>query len=361
MPTSARMVAVAAHGLAGSRTDLPPAPLSEVEWFDLVQGCVAADLVGLLAAAAGAGHLPVTAGQAEELDVLASEHAGLSSLVDQHAATMASLLEIAGIDHRIVDGPARALAYPAAAPRPVRPVRRVRVLVAPARFDDAHALQGVRPALADGPAPRQGRLTIVDALPGLDPAPRADLPALLGGPARLDLDGRSVPVLTLEQQLVVSCAGLATTPVPALVALRDVAQLALAPALDTRAARRLADRAGASDALAAGVAQAWTWFDLADKTELSVWALRRAAPRSDRPAGRAPAPAPRMRLAQRVLGRRAAAPAPANATPEVPAATTAAMAGPASAEPGPAWSPTAPVPSAGGGHDRPHRSTRRQR
>jgi hypothetical protein len=111
MPTSARMVAVAAHGLAGSRTDLPHAPLSEVEWFDLVQGCTTADLVGLLAAAAGEGHLPVTAGQAEELDVLAAEHAGLSALVERHAVTMASLLEIAGIDHRVVDGPARALAY----------------------------------------------------------------------------------------------------------------------------------------------------------------------------------------------------------------------------------------------------------
>ena len=69
-PTSARLVAVAAHGLAGSRTDLPAAPLNEGEWFDLVHGCVAADLLGLLATAAGEGHLPVTAAQAEELDVL---------------------------------------------------------------------------------------------------------------------------------------------------------------------------------------------------------------------------------------------------------------------------------------------------
>ena len=137
MPTSARMVAVAAHGLAGSRTDLPHAPLSEVEWFDLVQGCTTADLVGLLAAAAGEGHLPVTAGQAEELDVLAAEHAGLSALVERHAVTMASLLEIAGIDHRVVDGPARALAYPTGGPHTVRPVRDVRVLVAPTRRDDA--------------------------------------------------------------------------------------------------------------------------------------------------------------------------------------------------------------------------------
>jgi hypothetical protein len=352
MPTSARMVAVAAHGLAGSRTDLPHAPLSEVEWFDLVQGCTTADLVGLLAAAAGEGHLPVTAGQAEELDVLAAEHAGLSALVERHAVTMASLLEIAGIDHRVVDGPARALAYSGGALHEVRPVRRVRVLVAPARIDDARALQGVRPAIPDGPVPRHERLAVVDALPGLDPAPRADLPALLGGPARLDLDGRSVPVLTLEQQLIVSCAELSLMPVPSLVALRDVAQLSLAPALDARATRRLADRVGASDALAGGMAQAWMWFDLADKTELSVWAVRRSAPRADRTAGRASSPATRIGLAQRVLGRRAAAPAPV-----APAAGPAA----ASSVPGPPWSPgdAVPVPSAAEGYARPHRSTRR--
>jgi hypothetical protein len=171
MPTSARMVAVAAHGLAGSRTDLPHAPLSGVEWFDLVQGCTTADLVGLLAAAAGDGHLPVTVDQAEELDVLAAEHAGLSTLVERHAVTMASLLEIAGIAHRVVDGPARALAYPGGAPHALRPVRCVRVLVPPARLDDARSLQGMRPAPPDGPAPRHERLVVVDVLPGLDPAP----------------------------------------------------------------------------------------------------------------------------------------------------------------------------------------------
>ncbi len=351
MPTSARMVAVAAHGLAGSRTDLPHEPLSEVEWFDLVQGCVAADLVGLLAAAAAAGHLPVTAGQAEELDVLAAEHAGLSALVERHAVTMASLLEIAGIDHRVVDGPARGLAYRDGGHHPVRPVRRVQILVAPARRDDARALQGVRPALPDGPLPRHERLVVVDTLPGLDPAPRADLPALLGGPARLDLDGRSVPVLTLDQQLAVACAALSATPVPSLVELRDIAQLALAAGVDARATRRLADRLGASDALASGLAQAWTWFDLADKTELSVWALRRATPRADRTAGRVAAPSSRVGLAQRVLGRRTPA----------PAAAVVDAAGVPSTSAGVPWSSGGvPVPSAAEGYGRPHRSTRRQ-
>jgi hypothetical protein len=347
MPTSARMVAVGAHGLAGSRTDLPSAPLSDLEWFDLVRGCIAADLVGLLATAAGEGHLPVTAAQSEELDVLAAEHAGLSNLVERHAVTMSSLLSIAGIEHRIVDGPALALAYPSATPHRVRPARTVRVLVAPDRLADAGALQGLPSTRPDGPVARAARLQLVDRLPGLDPTPAADLPSLFDGPTRVDLDGRSVPVLTLEQQLVVACAAQAVMPVPSLCALRDVAQLALAPGLDVRAAQRLADRLGVSEALAGGLAQAWTWFDLADKTALSVWALRRAA----RPATRTTGGAPRVGLAQRVLGRRPAVPDLPGAAP-VPALATPAAA--------PAWSSAGPAmaPDAGGRSRRPPRRSR---
>jgi hypothetical protein len=356
-PTSARLVAVAAHGLAGSRTDLPAAPLNEGEWFDLVHGCVAADLLGLLATAAGEGHLPVTAAQAEELDVLAAEHAGLSSLVERHAVTMSSLLTIAGVDHRIVDGPALSLAYPAPVPHRVRPARAVRVLVSTARLADAQALQGVRPTHPDGPVARHERLTVVDTLPGLDVAFPADLPGLFGAPTRVDLDGRSAPVLSVEQQLVAACAAQATTPVAGLAALRDVAQLALAPGLDARAVQRLADRAGVSDALAAGVAQAWTWFDLADKTALSVWALRRAA----RPAPRTTTAAPRVGLAQRVLGRRPAAPAPPRPAADVTVGLSApapVLAAPAGA---PAWPSPGPVPSPADAGGRPRRPARRPR
>lgn len=309
MDTSARMVAIAAHGLAGSRTDLPAAPLSEVEWFDLVQSCIAADLVDLLASAAREGHLPVSAGQAEELEVLAAELAGLSSLVERQAATVASLLDITGIDHRVVGGPARVVVHTGGDLRAVRPVRSVRLLVAPTCLDEARALQG--PAGAPGGArARGGRVVIVDDLPGLDPGPDRDLLTLLGDPTRLELDGRAVLVLSLEQQLVAACAALGSTPAPGLVSVRDVAELTLSPALDVRAARRLAERAGASDALAAGVATAWGWLDLADKTELSVWATRRVAARSGRPAGRPAAGATRGGLARRVLGRRPSEPAP---------------------------------------------------
>lgn len=315
MPTSARLAAVAAHGLAGSRTDLSAEPLSEVEWFDLVQGCLATDLVGFLAAAAARGELRLTAGQAEELAVIESEHAGLSLLIERRAVTLASILAAAGIEHRVIDGPARRLAY---GDTGMRHVSSVQVLVAPGRLDDALALQrpprGGRPSTA-------ARVTLVSSLPGFGPlpergpdrtpgangdgaapaAPAPDLVGLLGPATVIPVAGREVAALSLEQQLLVACVELVAAPVTSLARLRDVAQLALSGDLDALRARRLAESVGLSAVLADGLAMAWHRFDLADKTELSVWALRVTSQGHGR---RAAAPSGRVGLAQRVLGRR---------------------------------------------------------
>src|SRR5690606_16873853 len=254
---------------------------------------------GFLAAAAAAGRLPVTPAQADELAALDAERAGSTLLVERRAVTIASILAAAGIEHRVADGPARRLAYGATG---LRHARRVQVLVPGDRLDEAAALRGpVPPSDRGAPAQRLERVTLRaapasalvsgDARSGDDR--QADgaalaagtLPAFdrLGPAALLDVDGRRVAVLAVAQQLVVACADVASSPVPGLADLRDVAQIALSPRLDTGAARRLADAAGLAPALATGVARAWRTFDLADKTELSVWSLRVGA-RADRPA-----------------------------------------------------------------------------
>lgn len=329
---SERLVAVAAHGLAGSRTDLPAAPLDEVEWFDLVHACLAADLIGLLAAAAVAGEVPLTPGQADELAVLDSERSGLSLLVDRRTATTAALLDAAGITYRVVDGPARRLAYRDAG---VYRCQGVQVLVTPDRLSDALALQGPPPGHGDRVVER---LVLTSSLPGLGdlraPAGHAapddaggdddlgpDLIAALGSPVTVDLAGRRVEVLGVDQQLVVACAAMATMPVTPLALLRDVAELALSPGLDTLGARRLADSLQVIDALADALTLAWDVFDLADKTELSVWARRMGSARG---AGAAAPPAPpstRPGLAQRMFGR--ATTDPRSGLTLVPRATTA--------------------------------------
>lgn len=315
MPYSDRLVAVAAHGLAGSRTDLPSVPLSEIEWFDLVQGCAASDLVGFLAAATAAGDLPVTPGQADELAVVEAERAGLSLLVERRAVNLATLLVAAGIDHRLVDGAARRLAYGESG---LRHHRTVQLLVAADRLVDAVELQGVAPTTPQGrPVASHQRVVVRSSIPGLDPArahlppatadgrttAEVDLAAQLGPAATVQLAGRPVPVLTVEQQLVVACVEASHAPVTPLVQLRDIAQLALCPALDDATTRRLAEVAEVADPLADGIASAWDHFDLADKTELSVWARRMRASRAGRTPPGAHAPAGRGGFAQRVFGR----------------------------------------------------------
>jgi hypothetical protein len=329
MPESALLIAIAAYGLAGSRTDPPAAPLSPAEWFDLVQGCLAADLVGFLAATAAADRLPVSPGQADELAALDAERAGSSLLVERRAVTVASILAAAGIDHRIVDGPARRLAY---ADTDVRHVRCVQVLVAGDRFAEAAALQGQSPpGPLDQPVRRGERLVLRAARPGAAGAgvqPVGGLAAVTGlptdtwpdldhlGPTSvLALDGREVAVLDLEQQLVMACADVTASPAPALALLRDVAQIALSPGLDPTRARLLADANHLTLALVRGLTRAWSTFQLADQTQLSVWALRMAGACAD-PAGARPASL--SGLAQRMLGRRQ----PVRSVPALPSVPT---------------------------------------
>lgn len=324
MPTSERLVAIAAHGLAGSRTDLPATRLTDIEWFDLVQGCVAADLVGFLAAAVAEGHLHVSDGQADELAVLETEHTGVSLLVERRALTMAALLTAAGIEYRIIDGPARRLAYGDVA---LRQSRTVQVLVPPDRLDDALALQGPPPSTVGGrPVQRRERLALRSSLAALGQddahgvdsgghdageasAVDHDLVDRLGPAATIELAGRAVSVLTLEQQLVLACVEATTAPIASLVQARDVAQISLAAALDSTRARRLAEATRVAGALAEGISLAWSSFDLADKTDLSVWARRMGGSRRDRPgAQHTSLPAGRVGLAQRVFGRRPSVP-----------------------------------------------------
>ena len=143
---------------------------------------------------------------------------------------MASLLEIAGIDHRVVDGPARGARLPGR--RPPRGASR-----APRARPGGAGAHSTTPAPCRGCGRRSptGRSRATSGWRWWTPCPGSTAPR--APTCRRCSAARSaststagpVPVLTLEQQLVVACAELSLTPVPSLVALRDVAQLALAP------------------------------------------------------------------------------------------------------------------------------------
>jgi hypothetical protein len=92
----------------------------------------------------------------------------------------------------------------------------------------------------------------------------------------------TLPGLPLDAACVSACARAAAGP-QELIALRDVAQIALVEPLDFDLVWARADAWRCTEVVAWAVTQAWQTFDLADKTELSVWASRyRPAPRGPR-------------------------------------------------------------------------------
>jgi hypothetical protein len=123
-----------------------------------------------------------------------------------------------------------------------------------------------------------------------------------------------LPALSADEQLVVSCVDLAVDRFSPrwLVRVRDVATLVLTPELDPARVRRVAEAWNAAEVVADMIALVWQVLELADKTELSVWALRLggaraagAAPRRRRPVDHAPAVTmPRTDRPHRFFGRR---------------------------------------------------------
>jgi Uncharacterised nucleotidyltransferase len=265
-PAEATLAAVAAYGLAGSRHSLPAGPLDDEGWEGLMQACVDAGLVGLLAAAADGGALPLRDGQAEALRGSAAQAADRALAVERAAAGHSGRLTAAGIDHRVLDGPALVPRVFRSPER--RPVATVDVLVAPGAVGPAHAL-------VDGDA---GLVRVRDeALPGGVGA-RVRLADVAGPPVEVAArgpqgDGARLPGLPLDAACVTACARAAAGP-QYLIARRDVAQIALVDALDCDLVWARAEAWRCTGVVAWAVAQAWRTFDLADKTELSVWAAR---------------------------------------------------------------------------------------
>ncbi|MGH9111399.1 MAG: nucleotidyltransferase family protein, partial [Acidimicrobiales bacterium] len=274
MPTGT--VAVAAHGLAGSRRDLPQGPLDAAAWFDLLEQCRSGQLVGFLAATVARGDLVATAGQAEELSVLEAEYAGLSLLVEQRLLTACSLLGAAGIEHRVLDGPARhQVAYAGSG---VRTYESAEVLVPADQSDVARRLPGLalRPAESAAHAvARRPRITVRHSV----------LPESIGATVGIEQLSAGVPLhvadrqlvgLSIDELLVVACVELAVDRFSPrwLLGVRDVAELALSSRLDPIHVRRLAEAWQVAEVVAEMLGLVWQVLDLADKTELSVWALR---------------------------------------------------------------------------------------
>ena len=270
------LLGLAAYGLAGSVVEAHPGPFEHDEWFHFVRACDAHGLLGILSAAADKGRVTLSEAQAEELAVREREVAGLSLLVEQRVVRVSSLLSAAGIDHRLIDGPARArLGYREPG---TRTFRSATLLVDPA----GAAL--VAPLTASTPSRLSVRISI----------PCDDATVVVGQlsdpPTLLSLADRPIPTATVEEHLVLACIEAYSSPVPDLVVTRDVAELALFPAIDPERVRVTSEAWGVMSVVTHSLAETWRTFELADRTALSVWAARDEDqqahnPRSRRPGG----------------------------------------------------------------------------
>jgi hypothetical protein len=310
-------VAVASYGLAGSRLDVPEGPLPHDRWSAMLQACRAQELLGYLAGAVASGILPVTDAQADELYVLEAESAGLALLVEQRLVTLGGALSAAGIDYRVIDGPARSqLGF---ADVCLRHFETVDIVVEPGYVKLAAAMKGPQGGHFRNThrARRRPRIGVrATVLPPGDHEAIVDIADLRDMGATITLGGHRIPALPPEEQLVCVAIEAGHAPVDRRVALqRDLAELTLSPAIDAVRVRRLAEAWGVPDLVVGALREAWTTFDLADKTVLSVWAQRydlRTAPRS-RSSARPEAQRQRRGVAdtmQRLLGRRGHPPSP---------------------------------------------------
>jgi hypothetical protein len=273
-PADGTLAAIAAYGLAGSRRSLPGAPLDPAAWDALVTLCAARHLVGLLDAAVAAGEVVVPDERRDAFADLAGGVADRSRAAARAAVAGSAALAAAGIDHRVLDGPAvvhRVFRDPAR-----RPVEAVDVLVAPSDLDAAGALTGVPVRVCPEALP-----------PGL--GARVRLADLSEAPVDVQVDGGRLPGVALDAALVRSCARAASGGADQVVALRDVAQIALSGTVDGDLVRSRAAGWRSTAVVAWAVARAWQAFDLADKTELSVWAGRYEPEPAERRALRGPA------------------------------------------------------------------------
>jgi hypothetical protein len=314
-------LAVASHGLAGSRLDMPEGPLPDDRWAELLHACRAQELLGYLAGAVSAGTLAVTDAQADELWVLEAESAGLALLVEQRLVTLAGSLAAAGIDYRVVDGPARCqLGFSDAC---LRHFETVDLVVEPGYVKLATAMKGSSGSHFRNTHRARRRPRIGVRATVLPPGPHdaiLDLADLPDASATITLGGHRLTALPAEEQLVcVAVEAVGDRGERRTALLRDVAELTLSPEIDAAGVRRLAEGWDIADVVVTALREAWRAFDLADKTVLTVWAERydlRPIATAD-PYSRADAHRTRWSVAdtmQRLLGRRGSSPRPLSTT-----------------------------------------------
>jgi hypothetical protein len=283
--------AVAAYGLPGTFHSFPEQSLDTTAWTTLRGRVRAQRLSGLLLAAIDEGALPATDEQREEVADDHIECMGSALVLEDLLLTVVAELNRAQIPYRVLKGCAVAqLDYRSP---DLRIFGDLDLMVPAAHFDAAvQLLTGlgyVRPftppragwerRFGKGASFRAGDGREIDLHRTFCTGPfavRADLDDVWAEPAETYVLGRDlVAALPRELRLLnAAYAAVLGDRHPPLPTLRDIAELALHPDLDTARVLDLAARWRGEAVLATAVVAAWAQLRVADVTALSTWAER---------------------------------------------------------------------------------------
>jgi Uncharacterised nucleotidyltransferase len=289
---------IAGYGLGPPGTPVLECPLSDAEWYPTLELLRSQRLIGLFSAAVDDGAAKLSPRQGDELGRTVDETTRQTRNVEQLTTDMAATLHSAGIDHRVLKGPAVAhLDYP---DPERRPYVLVNLLVPAGQYDEA-----VRMLVAAGfdrsvPEPRPGfdrrfgKGTTLSA-PG---GGQVDLHrtivsgpfAMLANPdslfdtsTKLQLQGSDLLALGTEERLLHACfdARIGDDP-PLFLRLRDIVQVVLSHHLDIGRIEAISDIWRAQSVVAEAINHAWTRLGVKDIVPLSVWAAGHRSTRTDR-------------------------------------------------------------------------------
>lgn len=285
--------AVAAHGLAGTSLVLPPGPLEDAEWEDLLHQAGRRRLIGLLAACVADGTLEVTPSQLVAVDVAHSSAMTRALDIEVAALHAVEVLEQAGLGVRVLKG--LAVAHVDMPDPSQREFSDADLLVEPGAFRraiDVLTTSGLRRDLPERRAgfdERFGKDATLYGRGGVE----IDLHRTLAlgafglalAPSTLWDEGEPFPLggcelraLRPEARLVHACySAILADRVPRMATLRDIAQLAARPELSVHQVVQLAERGRGGIVVARALRLAGETLGAGPDWGLWGWATSRAA------------------------------------------------------------------------------------
>jgi hypothetical protein len=283
------LLAVAAHGLLGSRHSFPDAPLSDREFGALLPRLIVHRVIGLGASAASVGELRVTDEQAVRLHAAHADAMCACLHLEATLLDLAAAFQTEDVEFRVIKGSASAhIDY---ADPTLRSFGDIDLLVRSDDFDSAGRLLLKLGYERAAPEPRPGfdrrfgkgaeyvltgdgtnvdlHRTFVMGPLGLQVRPDE----LWDGGDVFMLAGQKVAALASTQRLLAACYNAVIGDAsPRLSTLRDVAQIVLSGDVDASDAVDMASSWHAEHVLALGVRAAWQQLDISDVVGLSAWA-----------------------------------------------------------------------------------------